>query len=268
MILFVDGFSVSSTTELEKTRLETAKPIHFVSPLIRKEEINQINILANSMSFNSLEQFKRLRAFVEPHIQIFLRVNPEISIIKDDRYNPCRKYSKLGIPLDELNQYLSYCKEFSISGLHFHNACQEESINTIREVLDKIKNTLGDRFTQIQSINVGGGYLFSNRNLDELNKLEQKYKKSITIEPGFDLVNSSGYLVTSVTDMFERKGKTIAVLDTSINHLPEVFEYNCYPKVIGEIQKGQGYEYILAGASCLAGDVFKEYYFNKPIKNR
>ena len=207
-----------------------------------------------------------MRTFVEPHIQIFLRINPEISIIEDDRYNPCRKYSKLGIPLNDLNQYLSQCKKFSISGLHFHNACQEESINTIKEVLNKIKNTLGDRFNQIQSVNVGGGYLFSNRNLDELNKLEQKYKKSITIEPGFDLVNSSGYLVTSVTDMFERQGKKIAVLDTSINHLPEVFEYNCYPKAIGEIQKGQGYEYILAGASCLAGDIFRKYCFEKPIK--
>ena len=55
---FVDGFSVSSIAELKKTRLETSKSIHFVSPLIRKEEISQINTLANSMSFNSLEQLK------------------------------------------------------------------------------------------------------------------------------------------------------------------------------------------------------------------
>jgi carboxynorspermidine decarboxylase len=38
------------------------------------------------------------------------------------------------------------------------------------------------------------------------------------------VVEETGYLVASVLDTFESDGRVIAVLDTSVNHLPEVFE--------------------------------------------
>jgi carboxynorspermidine decarboxylase len=72
-------------------------------------------------------------------------------------------------------------------------------------------------------------------------------------------------LVTSVVDMLESDGKTIAILDASVNHLPEVFEYQFEPDVAEQCD-GASNEYILAGASCLAGDVFGEYSFKEPLK--
>ncbi|MDE0150958.1 MAG: hypothetical protein OXK80_00460 [Bdellovibrionales bacterium] len=254
----IDGFSVSSIDELKKTKLETNKPIHFVSPLIRKTEIDVINSLANSIAFNSLEQFDRFKELLQPHIKIFLRVNPEVSIIGDKRYDPCRKYSKLGIPLKNLKKYLSNFNNHSITGLHFHTACQETNILNMVKTLDKIKNDLGILFHTFKSINIGGGYVYTKKSFDKLQELNKEYKQNFIIEPGFDLINSSGYLVSSVTDIFERAGKKIAILNTSVNHLPEVFEYNFSPEVAGAEQK-KGYSYILAGASCLAGDIFGEY---------
>ena len=60
-------------------------------------------------------------------------------------------------------------------------------------------------------------------------------------------------------------GKEVAVLDTTVNHMPEVFEYQFRPEVLGHSDAGP-HEYVLAGMSCLAGDVFGEYRFDEPLR--
>ena len=46
--------------------------------------------------------------------------------------------------------------------------------------------------------------------------------------------------------------------------MPEVFEYGFRPDVPGHADAG-AHEYILAGCTCLAGDVFGEYRFTEPL---
>ena len=55
------------------------------------------------------------------------------------------------------------------------------------------------------------------------------------------------------------------ILDTSVNHLPESFEYQWRPDVLMDIDDGR-YSYIFAGSTCLAGDVFGEYSFAEPLE--
>ena len=71
-------------------------------------------------------------------------------------------------------------------------------------------------------------------------------------------------LITSVLDCFESDGKAVAVLDTSVNHLPEVFEYQKAPDLLEHDLNG-AYSVILAGSTCLAGDVFGEYRLQQPL---
>jgi carboxynorspermidine decarboxylase len=92
-----------------------------------------------------------------------------------------------------------------------------------------------------------------------------KYGLQVVLEPGAGIVNAAGYLVASVIDLFMSDGKMIAVLDTTVNHLPEVFEYQYEPDVVEHADDGQ-YDYILAGCSCLAGDLFGEYSFIEPLE--
>ena len=81
----------------------------------------------------------------------------------------------------------------------------------------------------------------------------------------FAISNNAGYLVSSVTDVFKAKGKNFAILDTAVNHLPECFEYeNNSPEVDGH-NPSNPYSFILAGATCLAGDIFGEYNFAKSL---
>jgi carboxynorspermidine decarboxylase len=55
----------------------------------------------------------------------------------------------------------------------------------------------------------------------------------------------------------------MAVLNTTVNHMPEVFEYQLRPDVMGDTEDGR-YCYMLTGSTCLAGDIFGEYAFNTP----
>jgi carboxynorspermidine decarboxylase len=60
----------------------------------------------------------------------------------------------------------------------------------------------------------------------------------------------------------------VAVLDTSVNHMPEVWEYSdvpdVEPEVLGhrdDLPTSEGFGYVLAGSTCLAGDLFGTYRF-------
>lgn len=84
------------------------------------------------------------------------------------------------------------------------------------------------------------------------------------MEPGASIVRRSGSLVSSVVDLFPSGDRQVAVLDTSVNHMPEVFEYKFEPDVLGDSDSGE-FEYLLAGSACLAGDLFGEYAFEEPL---
>ncbi len=68
--------------------------------------------------------------------------------------------------------------------------------------------------------------------------------------------------------MFRSGGKTIAVLDTTVNHVPEVFEYQFEPDVLDHDDDQAEYEYLLAGSSCLAGDLLGVYAFDRRLAHR
>ncbi len=53
--------------------------------------------------------------------------------------------------------------------------------------------------------------------------------QDIYIEPGKALVRDGGIFVASVVDLIDTNGRTVAVLDTSVNHMPEVLEYSDLP---------------------------------------
>ena len=63
----------------------------------------------------------------------------------------------------------------------------------------------------------------------------------------------------------EREGSLVAVLDTTVNHMPEVFEYGFEPDVLGHDDDAD-HEYLLAGCTCLAGDLFGLYQFHEPLE--
>jgi len=266
---FVDGFAVSSLFEaqLADEILAGQGSIHLTTPGIRPDEIDDIAELCTHISFNSLTQHQRFTPGIKNRTSAGLRVNPKLSFLNDDRFNPCRQYSKLGVDIDALRQ--SSCID-PIRGLHVHNMFSATDYTPLVKTIEKLTLYMSDKLAKLDWLNLGGGYLFAQIDdhrpfIAAVDKLNSKYGLDVYIEPGKAVVGNSGYLLATVIDSFVSDGKTIAVLDTSVNHNTEVFEYQRQP-LLHEHNAGGRYRTVLAGSTCLAGDVFGEYGFDKPLQ--
>ena len=265
---YVDGFSASSLFECQIAReiIGAKGSIHITSPGLREDDVKSIVDTADYISFNSMSQWQRYKDLVIGKLNCGLRLNPEKSFARDERYDPCREFSKLGVPVSLLaNNDLE-----GVQGIHLHNNCESNDFSELKQTLEHVCELLGPALENIQWLNLGGGYFINDaEQLHELEKiiknLKDKYTLDVFIEPGKGIVGSAGFLVTSVVDIFESDGKQIAVLDTTVNHLPEVFEYQYRPHILQESPEGQ-YEYRLAGCSCLSGDLFGDYRFDQTLE--
>jgi len=265
---FVDGFSVSSLFEarLAKEILQEQGGIHLTTPGIRPDQIDALSECCTHISFNSLGQFQRFSPVLRGKASAGLRINPKLSNLNDERFDPCRPHSKLGVAIEDLESLDSWA---GIEGLHLHNSFSATAYSALIETLQKLEDRFGDKLGQLDWINLGGGYLYGNITdhrpfIDLILRLESRYGVQAVIEPGKAVVGNAGHLVAAVLDVFISDGKTVAILDTSVNHHPEVFEYQRRPDLAEHQPEGQ-YAAILAGSTCLAGDLFGEYRFAAPL---
>ncbi len=270
----LDGFAASSLLEarLARAALAGSGTVHLTTPGLRPNEMSALVDLCDYISFNSLSQFGRYSGFAAGRTRLGLRINPQLSFIDDWRYDPCGRHSKLGAPLEEVRRVLNQRPQDlrALTGIHFHSNCDSTDFNALLATVRHIDAHLLPLIKGLEWINLGGGYLFHTNVAPEafvhaVCYLRDRYDMEVFIEPGASLIRGAGYLVASVLDIFSSDGKNVAVLDTSINHLPEVFEYQFEPDVIGDRDDGE-YEYILAGCTCLAGDRFGEYGFGEPLE--
>jgi carboxynorspermidine decarboxylase len=264
---FVDGFSVSSLFEARLVNTLTAGggTIHLTSPGLKPDEFDELSALCSHISFNSLSQYERYSDAGNRQFSAGLRVNPKLSFVSDDRYDPCRLQSKLGVDIDALWQS-SYLDQ--IQGLHFHNIFSSADFTPLVKTIEKLRSYFGKELAKLDWLNLGGGYLFNQIDnhqpfVELARRLKNDFELEVYIEPGKAVVGNAGHLVTSVLDSFVSDGKTIVILDTSINHHPEVFEYQRPPELHEHAHGGQ-HSVILAGSTCLAGDVFGEYLLDSP----
>jgi carboxynorspermidine decarboxylase len=249
----------------------TTGTVHMVTPGYKPNEMSEIAALSDRISFNSLSQWGRFSRQASEQASCGLRINPQLSFVADKRYNPCRKHSKLGVPLTQLQKALEKNARFfhDIQGLHFHTNSNSETYGPLLATVKHLDRQIPDLLSTISWINLGGGYLFNETDPADfyaaIGLLKEKYDLEVFIEPGQGVVEEAGYIVSSVIDMFESDGKNIAILDTTVNHMPEIFEYQFRPEIMGESPDGI-HEYILAGSTCLAGDVFGTYRFEEPLE--
>jgi len=265
---YVDGFSVSSLFEarLASEILDGQGTLHLTTPGIRSDEIAELTALCTHISGNSLSQFRQVASVAKTGAALGLRINPKLSFTNDIRHDPCRLYSKLGV---DIADFLASELNEQVKGLHFHTVFSAMNYAPLIQTLDKLKHLIGKRLANLDWMNLGGGYLYdqipdNSGFINQVISLKNEFDLDIFIEPGNAVVGEAGYLLTTVIDCFNCDGKAIAVLDTSINHNPQVFEYQRQPELYGHNPDG-AYSVILAGSTCLAGDLFGEYRFNQPL---
>jgi carboxynorspermidine decarboxylase len=270
----VDGFSASSVFEAQLVRDVVGRRtrVHITSPGIRDCDLEGLAIACDRISLNSLSQLRRFAPALNGGVELGLRINPELSFLDDERYDPCRSGSKLGTPIGTVRQELERDPSLfeSISGLLVHNNCESEDFSHLRQTVERISSSLPDLLERLDWLNLGGGYIFDGDTTHEefaaaVAILQDRYGLEVLVEPGMSLVRDGVILVASVTDIFDSGGARLAVLDTSVCHMPEIFEYQYRPRIIGHVD-GAPHRYVLAGCTCLAGDIFGEHAFTKPLK--
>lgn len=259
----VDGFSASSLFEAKLAADVAAGngSLHLTTPGLRSDEFPALAALCSHISFNSLSQMDRLAGLAQG-CSMGLRLNPKLSFADDLRYDPCRPHSKLGVAVDELANGLPA----GIEGLHLHTVFGQTDYRPLFASLDKLAPLMA-RSGRLHWLNLGGGYLYhriaeQRPLIERIADLRERVAEQIYLEPGKALVGNAGFLLCSVLDSFVSDGKTVLVLDTSVNHHPEVFEYQRRPQLLEENPSGKA-SAILAGCSCLAGDLFGEYRFDR-----
>jgi carboxynorspermidine decarboxylase len=270
----LDGFAASSLFEAQaaKDYLRACQTLCITTPAYSEDQWDDLTTLCDQIVLNSLGQWERLGRQSVGRTSIGLRVNPGLSYVEDDRYNTCRRNSKLGVPIAILQQTISRHPEYlnGLEGIHFHTNSDSADFAPLQTTVNHLIHHLKPVLRTVQWINLGGGYLLTSAsNLGPLYEtialLHERYPSAtVYLEPGASLIRDAGYLVTTVLDLLPGDDTPVAILDTTVNHAPEVFEYQFEPRPLHA-----GYDfphrYILAGATCLAGDLFGTHTFPAPL---
>jgi carboxynorspermidine decarboxylase len=274
MAEILDGFSVSSLFEARLAREcgGEVKIVHLTTPAIRPSEAPRLAEVCSHASLNSLGELERWGAILGGHLEVGLRINPGLSFANDPRYDPCAPESRLGVAID-LAEDLAKKRPSVLTGLrglHVHNNCESEDFDQLRTTAERVGPLLDLMRPYISWVNLGGGYYFPDSGVPHglwsaVNVLRSAFSGlQIYLEPGTAIAQDAGLLVTTVLDIIERRGGPLAILDTTINHIPEVSEYQYMPDVYASSATGS-YTYRLTGCSCLAGDVFGDCRFDNPL---
>ncbi len=270
----LDGFAASSLFE---ARLAREVPVggmevHLTTPGLRPDEVDDLASLCDYVSFNSIGQLREYGRRMTPYANIGLRVNPQVSFVEDVRYDPCRPHSKLGVPLNHLTEAVAADSALlaGVEGIHVHSNCDSTDLSQALATVRRIDEILGPVLSGLDWINLGGGYLFDEADslepmIEAVQALESRRGLRVYAEPGASLIRGAGFIVSSVLDVLPDEGVRTAVLDTTVNHMPEALEYGWEPDVADHADEG-AFEYILAGSTCLAGDLFGVYRFDEPLE--
>ncbi len=269
----VDGFGCSSLFEVTLVDQICGgdTQIHLVSPLLKEDTLRTIGDRLDYVTMNSLSQWGRLRDKIPSATQPGIRVNPQLSFINDRRYDPCRPNSKLGVPIDKLAEMVSRDDELlqGIKGIHFHTNCDATEFASLLATARHIQGRIPKFLERLTWVNMGGGYIFNEVEdysdfFQAVEIFRETFGLEVFIEPGASVVRRAATIEATVHDLFESGGAKVAILDATVNHMSEVFEFQFEPDVLG-YSKGGSHPYILAGCTCLAGDVFGEYAFDTPL---
>ena len=268
----LDGSTASGLYEARMGHADFGREVHVYAPAFTQAELVELTGFAKHIYFNSVEQLRRFLPLVRatPGIKVGLRVNPGYSMatLGGALYDPCAPNSRFGAPVATLAD--APWEEIDI--LHVHALCEATDRGSVG-LIEHVADALGPYVKQVSAVNFGGGHFMNRQPYDvgaliaALKAFKARFGVDIILEPGAGLVVDTGYLVASVLDI-HHNGAAIAILDASAScHMPDVLEVPYTPPVLGADKPGAlGHDYILAGNTCMTGDVIGSYSFARQLQ--
>lgn len=271
---YLAGVTASGVHEARLGREEFGGEVHAHAPAFSDADAEELFRLADHISFNRPEQWRRLRGRAEAasgrRVSCGLRVNPEYSEASVPLYDPCAPFSRLGTPRSEIK---SAAELDGIEGLHFHTLCEQDS-GAFARTLPHFEEKFGEFIPRVKWVNFGGGHHITRAGYgvdllcDTLAAFRRRWggHLDLYLEPGEAVVLGTGVLVSTVLDVI-RNGMPLAVLDASAAaHMPDTLEMPYRAEILGAGKPGEfAHTYRLGGPTCLAGDVMGDYSFPAPL---
>ena len=267
---YLAGATASSLNEARLAKEEMGKEVHVFAPVYDDDQIDEILSYAGHITFNSFSQWTRFKdKTLAAGVSAGIRVNPQFSTVETDLYNPCGRYSRLGVTEAEFKPELLD----GIEGLHFHALCEQDA-DALEGVLKAFEQHFGKYLGQMKWVNFGGGHHITRKDYHReelvrlLNEFHDRYPHlTVIMEPGEAVGWQTGELVASVGDIVHNE-MDIAILNVSISaHMPDCLEMPYRPTVTGAGMPGEKkFTYKLTGNSCLAGDQLGDFSFDEPLK--
>ena len=262
---YMDGTTSSSVFEARLGYEKFGREVHAYCVAYSKEEIKQVSRFADKIIFNSISQLEKLYSYIR-NCKIGLRINPRVSYSHFDLADPARRFSRLGV-LDKK----SLLKVAPIlSGIMFHFNCENADFKNFSANIDYISRAYGDMLKHLEWVSLGGGIYFTKQDYPlgkfckKLKEFSQRFNIQIYLEPGEAVITESAELVTKVLDIVHNK-IDIAIVDASTEaHMLDHLIYRTSPEV--KNNGGGRFKYMIAGRSCLAGDIFGTYRFRSRLK--
>ena len=262
---YMDGTTSSSLFETRLGREKFGKEVHAYSVVYGDEEIEAVREMADKVIFNSVSQLRRYHERVRD-LKVGLRVNPGISYSYFDLADPARRYSRLGIvsekDLDDSSEL--------ISGVMFHFNCENDDIENLQAALDQVGIRYARLLEKMEWVSLGGGIYFTKdgypvgRFCRMLRQFSQRHGVQVYLEPGEAAITRSSELVTTVLDVVHNE-IDIAIVDASVEaHLLDHLIYRTNPGI--SCPAPGSHPVMVAGRSCLAGDVFGNYQLDAALK--
>jgi len=265
MSQYMDGTTSSSLYEARLGAEKFGKEVHAYSVAYSDDEIKKLKKFSDKIIFNSLSQLKKFKPLVK-NKNIGLRINPGISYSGFDLADPNRKFSRLGAT----NKKEILKVSNSINGIMFHFNCENKDFANLSSSLDYIGKNYAAILEKLDWVSLGGGIYFTKdkypveKLCKKLKKFSEKFKIQIYLEPGESAITESGELVTKVLDIVHNK-IDIAIVDASIEaHMLDLLIYRQKAKI--KDQAKGNLKYMIAGRSCLAGDIFGTFKFKSKLK--
>jgi carboxynorspermidine decarboxylase len=264
MAQYMDGSTSSSLYEVRLGHEKFEGEAHAYSVAYAEHEIDEVLACSNKIIFNSIGQLTKFEAVSAGHIR-GLRVNPGVSTSEFDLADPARPFSRLG----EHDPETIAAVVDKISGLMFHNNCENDDFARFDEMLTLIEERFGAIIQQMDWISLGGGIHFTGADYpleklaERLKAFAQRFDVQVYLEPGEAAITGAATLEVTVLDtMFN--GKNLAIVDSSIEaHMLDLLIYREPAKVSPD---AGDHEWMICGKSCLAGDIFGEFRFDAPLK--
>jgi carboxynorspermidine decarboxylase len=262
---YLDGTTSSSLYEARLGHEEFGKEVHAYSPAFSRDDVVAVAEFADKVIFNSASQLRAYHPLVQ-HLTVGVRVNPGISHSHFDLADPARRYSRLGITdIAELREVAPL-----VSGLMFHFNCENDDVDELVEALDTIGDAYGPVLQSMQWVSLGGGISFTSagypldRFAGALRSFADLHGVQVYLEPGEAIVTSTAELVTTVLDTVHNE-VDIALVDASLEaHMLDHLIYGTTPRVSSPA--AGAHRTIVAGCTCLAGDLFGEHGFDVPLR--